>query len=384
MHTRSNKILNKTSEAPKSRGPHKKRVHDFEICEIKDFPLKNKDILSHMFFLREQSITNKEPKRKTSDLVKLVILTIQNLQPPNILSRRQLEIHINEVFEKYTLFMKHPDRKIDERKNFLEKNFYATKKYPNESDSIDEESENNIEELEDQVEECNNNQDLSYNDSFSESVSQSFSNPSKSTSTPFKSISTTVQNKSFEYATSETTPELTESVVDKRNLTDISVVCELALRYGANYSLTAAISSGALAAHKIVTPNVRTEIIDRQKVQRQTDHLIKEAKCVGFKKFANLNNVYFDSKKIDGKTENNTISKQNMYVFVEGITGKFIFSEISTGEDAAASVQMIKDSFTRRELELSKIYLIGVDGTNVNTGHKNGIIRQLEVSKFFF
>lgn len=70
-----------------------------------------------------------------------------------------------------------------------------------------------------------------------------------------------------------------------------------------------------------------------------------------------------------------------MYVFVDGSDGKFIFSEIAAGEDAKAPVKMIKSAFTRRQLRLAKIYLISVDGTNVNTGHRTGIIRQLEVSK---
>lgn len=75
---------------------------------------------------------------------------------------------------------------------------------------------------------------------------------------------------------------VTESVIDKRNLTDISIVCELSLRYGVSYSVAAALSSGTLAAHKKVTPEVRSEIIDRRKVERQTRKLIAEARAVGF------------------------------------------------------------------------------------------------------
>lgn len=70
----------------------------------------------------------------------------------------------------------------------------------------------------------------------------------------------------------------TNDIIGKRNLTDISVVCELALRVGANHSLVAEISSGSLAAHNIVNETERTEIIDRRKVERQTSKLIKYAK----------------------------------------------------------------------------------------------------------
>lgn len=51
-----------------------------------------------------------------------------------------------------------------------------------------------------------------------------------------------------------------------RNTTDISLICELGLRFGLNYTQIACLASVTLVVYDIITQEHTTEIIDRQKV----------------------------------------------------------------------------------------------------------------------
>lgn len=86
-------------------------------------------------------------------------------------------------------------------------------------------------------------------------------------------------------------------VINNRNMTDISVPCEVALRYDVDHKKVAAISTATLFAYGIVTPKDTSEAVDRHKVRRQTRKLIKDANEVNWENFSELNNIYFDSKE---------------------------------------------------------------------------------------
>lgn len=73
-----------------------------------------------------------------------------------------------------------------------------------------------------------------------------------------------------------------------------------------------------------------------------------------------------------------TFSKENLYVFVFGPKGQFLCHEVAKADDAKAGFEAVCDAFSKRDLALSNIYLVGADGTNLNTGVRGGIIRKIE------
>lgn len=78
-------------------------------------------------------------------------------------------------------------------------------------------------------------------------------------------------------------------------------VCVLALRYGANNLVTAALWSAILEAHNLISPSNRTDIIDRKKVQRQIAKLIDKAKSFSLQSIVTLITCTLTPKKFVGK-----------------------------------------------------------------------------------
>lgn len=343
----------------RNRGPLQRVTHDFEVKQIESAPILIKDVLGHIVFERtrlEREGQAKERKRSVSNNIAIYLRDMFN--GGEILSEQRLADKIDEVWEKYGRLTHKRVQNQDRRRAWYEQTFShrPLSQAPRQFSPSTERSSSPI----------------------AEAFSSMVSSTSNITPPPSPTPSSSTQS-----SPTPSSPPLTETPQSypraTRNMTDISIACEVALRFGVDYSKTAAISTATLVAHNIVTPNNLSQAIDRQKVRRQTQKLINNAKKSDWQEFAHINNIYFDSKKLTIGTR-----KENLYVFITEPNAKFFCSETNEGEDAESALQMIVDAFTKRELLLSRIYLVGVDGTNVNTGHANGIVRKLEVSSLSF
>lgn len=380
MTTRSKKPFKPDENAPsatnsRSRPPRNPTKHEFEIKKIlSGTNIKNKDILGHMLYLKKEN----KPKAPTKDIISLLISDL-HATFPDALHARTLDVKIEKVWLKYDVFKKNKTRNVDKRRTWLQKDFviFATENRP--------------------VIRRAPNRPISVNHDF---VDTTLPDDTRAHRTRRRTSNNCMIIDGYDADDDEEDEEQPTERENRRNMRSLPVLSEVVLRYGTPYNESAAIASATLVDCGIVTEDDTSEVIDGQKVARQAKKLIKQAKDLESQE--DVNNMYFDSKKITGKvmlnspplqsttsqdeditvTPNATSERQNLYVFVHGPKGKFLFSEITVGETAHAAVEMIKQSFHKRELDLSKIYLIGVDGTNTNTGHRNGIIRQLEVIFF--
>lgn len=318
----------------RTRGPIQRVNYDFQVRKIQSEVVKVKDVLGHLVLEKRSN-----EKEKTSVFAKRVAQHIMENTPRSgkLLSERRISVKIENLWSKYVRLMKRPDDYRESRQQWYEEAFsYLQVSVPSAQPRP---VESELTMMESPIHEAN---DVTTADS--------------------------------QRADSPGSPAMPSTSQQQRNMTDISVPCEIALRFGVDPSKTAAISTATLVAHKLVSKDNTKYIIDRQKVKRQTDKLIEKVKNEGFQEFVVMNNIYFDSKKaIIGR------EKENLYVFVTEPNGQFVFCESNPGEDAEAAFNMILTSFSKRGLMLQRVYLVGVDGTNVNTGHANGIIRMLEV-----
>lgn len=128
----SNKTVSAETFQPRSRSkPYNRTVHEFEVREISKHPIKIKDVLGHIIFLREQA-TQMKKSQTTKDLINVIIDKITKLSIPHVLSVRRLQGKLKEVYDTYLRYLKNPDRKVEERKQWMEKDFNCVRKNPSE------------------------------------------------------------------------------------------------------------------------------------------------------------------------------------------------------------------------------------------------------------
>lgn len=164
------------------------------------------------------------------------------------------------------------------------------------------------------------------------------------------------------------------------NLKSTALTCD---RYGVSDRATAAIASSVLQDVGVVTNSDNSQVVDKCKIRREKHNVradlsssITENKLIG---------LYFDGRKDDTIVVQEAHSKrfkrvvkEEHYVLIQE-PGNIFLGHVTpnsgSSEDIATS---IISYLTSNDISLDELVVIGCDGTNVNTGLKNGIIRRIE------
>jgi hypothetical protein len=166
---------------------------------------------------------------------------------------------------------------------------------------------------------------------------------------------------------------VTKRVSARLSFKKLSEVCD---RYGVSYRAGAAIASATL--HDVKSPHIVDHSKLRRERQRRREILLKR------QKINSIEALYFDGRK--DKTMCFVKKEKKIYRHFkveEHITlvqepGSIYISHITPPSGTAEDIEVTMFTYLNREYSLNKLMAIGCDGTNVNTGRKNGIISRIE------
>jgi len=169
----------------------------------------------------------------------------------------------------------------------------------------------------------------------------------------------------------------------RRKLTNTARATE---RYGISDRAAADIASSVLTDFGIVTTDDNSEVIDRSKLRRERKKLRVELYSEAADSVANLRGLYFDGRKdktlvqeeIEGKLHRKVVLEEHI-VLLEEPGSKYLGHIAPISGNAKSIKSTMTDFFERNNMNLDNLTVIGCDGTAVNTGHKGGIIRLLEM-----
>ena len=168
----------------------------------------------------------------------------------------------------------------------------------------------------------------------------------------------------------------------RRELKSTASVCD---RYGISDRSAASLCSAVLHDFKIIDDENLTQIIDRNKIRRERSKL---RKSLSNNSPEVIEGLYFDGRKdqtlilehFDGsKNSYKRNELKEHYTLLQEPHSTFL-GHISLASGHSSNIfQSIIDFFTEKKISLENLNVIGCDGTNVNVGIHNGIIRQLEL-----
>lgn len=128
-----------------------------------------------------------------------------------------------------------------------------------------------------------------------------------------------------------------------------------------------------------------SNIIDRSKIRRERKRTRKSVRQEQIEEETPIHAVYFDGRKDktlvqrkEGqKVYRATVTEEHIVLISE--PGSKYFGHLSVQSGTAKEIESTMITFLRENMDLSKIIAVGSDGTAVNTGIHNGIIRRLEM-----
>ena len=158
------------------------------------------------------------------------------------------------------------------------------------------------------------------------------------------------------------------------------------MRRGISDRATAAIATAVLIDFGIIKAGDTSCVIDRQRIRREkiqvrNEHGEKENQRL---KEDCIEGIYFDGKEIDtienvcenGVYRRKTVKREHI-VLVSQPDGKYMSHVTPTGKAAGPTTDAIFEYLEENDL-INDLKVIGMDSTNVNTGHKGGIATLLE------
>lgn len=167
----------------------------------------------------------------------------------------------------------------------------------------------------------------------------------------------------------------------RTRLPNLAKACD---RTGISDRAAAIITSSVLKDLGLITETDGEKVIDRNKVRRErkrSRNALKENQDLeGNKIYA----IYFDGRKdrtlVQHKEENissrKTVIEEHIVLVSE--PGSKYFGHISVSPGTAKNISESIFNFLQQNMDLADLVAIGSDGTAVNTGVHNGIIRCLE------
>jgi hypothetical protein len=172
-----------------------------------------------------------------------------------------------------------------------------------------------------------------------------------------------------------------EQPMNSLNLTNFAIELD---RRGISDRDGAALASAVLQDVGSITNKKKDLIVDRSKIRRTRARVRNDLKKNRKRPTQNFG-LFFDGKKDKKKTivKNNGkayIKKivEDHYVLVEEPNSEY-FGHITVSNGKAATIATeILSKLEKENIDKTLIDAIGCDGTNVNTGRNNGVVRRLE------
>lgn len=163
----------------------------------------------------------------------------------------------------------------------------------------------------------------------------------------------------------------------KNPLTKLSQICD---RYGVSYRAAAAIASAVLQDVNEVGPS---SVIDHSRLRRARkktrDMLLKS------RKLTNIEGLFFDGRKDKtmfvikkGSKFYRRIKVEEHITLVQEPGSVYLGHATPSSGTAKDSENAICSLLEEENRQMENIVAVGCDGTNVNTGRKNGIISRME------
>jgi hypothetical protein len=170
-----------------------------------------------------------------------------------------------------------------------------------------------------------------------------------------------------------------------RNLVELPTVARQCDRYGISNVAGAAIATATLIDYGIIDAQRSDLVIDRAKFIRQREKLrsiLSEKARTSFKIYS-PQSLFFDSRKdmtlcdISSNTSGTTVEEH--YVLLEEPLSNFLGHVSPVSGSASEIFAAIVDYFYENNISMEDLQATEADGTNVNTGVNNGVIRLLEL-----
>lgn len=155
-------------------------------------------------------------------------------------------------------------------------------------------------------------------------------------------------------------------------------------RYGVSDRATAAIASSVLHDFGLVTDSDVSHVVDKNKVRREKQN-VRNTLSNKSDEFP-LKGLYFDGRKDDTLVIDvahskrfRRVKKEEHYSLIQE-PGSIYIGHVAPASGSSQDIATSIISYlSGRDISLEKLVVIGCDGTAVNTGCKNGLIRRIEM-----
>lgn len=217
---------------------------------------------------------------------------------------------------------------------------------------------------------------------------QKFDKPDKATSVELRDslLDDLTMNSDLPLFEDITTPSTSSGISTygqmRKTLPTLARECD---RWGLSDRGAAAVSSALLQDLGIVHENDTASIIDRSKIRRERQKCRSKFQCDSGENEV-LRSIYFDGRKDPSRK---TIIKDGVYHPVTTIEEHIVILREPNSEylghvtppsgNAINISNAITDYCLLKKYDTQELIAIGCDGTNVNTGYENGVIRKLEL-----
>ena len=161
-----------------------------------------------------------------------------------------------------------------------------------------------------------------------------------------------------------------------RNFTELVNLAEACDRYNVSNTAGAAIATATLIDYGVISTDETSLVIDRSKLWRHREKLRKQflSKDSSYPK-----SIYFDGKKDSTLQCSGVLQEEEHITLLEEPYSKYLGHTTPTNSKANSIFQSIVDYTFENKISLTNLLAIGCDGTGVNTGRQNGVIRKLEL-----
>lgn len=194
---------------------------------------------------------------------------------------------------------------------------------------------------------------------------------------------TSVYEKNTKTGTRDDSPETRRTKQMRISLPNLAQACD---RTGVSDRAASLITNSVLQDLSIILVEHHDKIIDRSKIRRERKKMRNQIKIDDTKNFKSLHGIYFDGRRDktlqnemkDNKYYRTTVSEEHV-VLVSEPQSKYIgHIRVSSGNAEEISGKMLE--FLNKNVNLDNLVAVGCDGTAVNTGIHNGVIRKVELA----
>jgi len=165
----------------------------------------------------------------------------------------------------------------------------------------------------------------------------------------------------------------------------LPTVAQTCDRTGVSDRSAAILVNATLKDIGIITKDDSSRVVDRAKIRRERVKVRRDLKRKTIEKHPSIFGLYFDGRrdktlkqtKVGKITARTTIKEEHIVLVSE--PGSMYLGHVAP---ISGKVQSVAESilyFLNKNVDITTLQAIGCDGAVINTGHNNGIIRQIEI-----